>query len=231
MESAPLRVSCWRVPTLYNRIANQNLDRLSALSDGVFAFAMTLLVLDLRLPEAATIHSEHDLWRALGTMGPNLLMYLVGFLTLGIFWNGQQTQMNYIERSDRDLTWMHLAFLFTITLMPFSTRLLAEFIHLRSALLIYWANILAPGLLLYASWNYVTRHAMIRDDTPPEIRAAICRRVTLAQALYAIGAALCIFGTLWSVAFIFAVQLNYAVAPRLPRKHRDSSAAPSRPAE
>ncbi|HUB20363.1 MAG TPA: TMEM175 family protein [Acidobacteriaceae bacterium] len=203
------------MPTLYNRIANQSLDRLAALSDGVFAFAMTLLVLDLRTPSAELVHSEHELWHALAAMGPNLLMYLMGFLTLGIFWNGQQTQLNYVERSDRDLTWIHLAFLFTITLMPFSTRMLAEFLHYRTALLIYWANILAPGLLLYASWKYVTRHEMIRQDTPLEIRAAICRRVTIAQTLYAAGAALCIFGTGWSVAFIFVLQLNYAVAPRL----------------
>ena len=206
--------------TLYNRIANQNLERLSALSDGVFAFAMTLLVLELHLPEASTIHSEHDLWRALAAMGPSRLIYLISFLTLWIFWNGQQTQLNYIERGDRDLAWIHLAFLFTITLMPFSTRLLAEFIHYRTALLVYWANILAPGLLLYASWKYVTRREMIRADTPAEIRAAICRRVVVAQSLYAVGAALCVAGTVWSVAFIIAVQLNYAVAPRLPGRGR-----------
>jgi len=206
--------------TLYNRIANQSLERLSALSDGVFAFAMTLLVLDLHLPEASTIHSEHDLWRALAAMGPSRLIYLISFLTLWIFWNGQQTQLNYIERGDRDLAWIHLAFLFTITLMPFSTRLLAEFIHYRTALLVYWTNILAPGLLLDWSWKYVTRREMIRADTPAEIRAAICCRVVVAQSLYAVGAPLCVVGTLWSVEVIFALQLNYAVAPRLPGRGR-----------
>jgi len=206
--------------TLYNRIANQNLDRLSALSDGVFAFAMTLLVLDLSLPAASAVHSEHDLWRVLARLTPNLLIYLMGFLTLGIFWNGQQTQLNYIERGDRDLAWIHLAFLFTITLMPFSTRLLAEFVHFRAAILVYWMNILAAGTLLYASWKYVSRRDMIRQDTPQEIRAAICRRVFIAQSLYALGAALCVFGSLWSVAFIFAVQLNYAIAPRLPMRNK-----------
>jgi uncharacterized membrane protein len=204
------------MPTLYNRIANQNLDRLSALSDGVFAFAMTLLVLDLHLPSAGTVHSEHDLWRALGVLAPALLMYLMSFLTLGIFWNGQQTQLNYIGRADRDLAWIHLAFLFTITLMPFSTRLLAQFLQFRTALLLYWANILASGVLLYASWTYASRREMIRQDTPVEIRAAIRRRVFIAQTLYAMGAALCYCGTMWSIGFIFAVQLNYAIAPRLP---------------
>jgi uncharacterized membrane protein len=209
--------------TLYNRIASQNLDRLSALSDGVFAFAMTLLVLDLAVPAAGAVSSEHDLWRALGKLAPSLLMYLMGFLTLGIFWNGQQTQLNYIERSDRDLTWIHLAFLFTITLMPFSTRLLATFMYYRTAVIIYWLNILAPGVLLYASWKYATRHDMIRADTPPEIRVAICRRVFWAQAFYALGVALCVFGSLWSIAFIFALQLNYAVAPRLPGRRKEAA--------
>ena len=214
------------MPTLYNRIANQNLDRLNALSDGVFAFAMTVLVLDLALPTAAAVHSEHDLWRALATLGPSLLIYLMGFLTLGIFWNGQQTQLNFIERSDRDLTWIHLAFLFTVTLMPFSTRLLGMFIHYRIAVIIYWANILVQGVLLYASWKYVTKREMIREDMPPEIRAAIYKRVVYAQILYAIGAVLCVFGALYSVAFILAVQLNYAIAPRLPgRKKTPADAA------
>lgn len=212
------------MPTLYNRIANQSLDRLAALSDGVFAFAMTLLVLDLTIPGAGEIHYEHELWHALARLAPSLLMYLMGFLTLGIFWNGQQTQLNYIERSDRDLTWIQLAFLFTITLMPFSTRLLATFFHFRTAVILYWLNIVASGALLYVSWKYVTRHQMIRADTPEEIRAAICKRVFIAQALYAVGAALCVVGPLWSVAFIFAVQLNYALAPRLPHRRKEATA-------
>ena len=52
----------------------------------------------------------------------------MSFVTLGIFWVGQQTQFNHLNRSERQLTWMHLAFLFGVTLLPFSTRLLAEFL-------------------------------------------------------------------------------------------------------
>lgn len=84
--------------TLYNKIANQSPERLAALSDGVFAFALTLLVLDLHLPKAGTIHSERELWHALLLLTPSIVMYLMSFLTLGIFWNGQQTQMNYLAR-------------------------------------------------------------------------------------------------------------------------------------
>ncbi len=64
---------------------------------------MTLLVLDLRAPASGAIHSEQDLWRALVALSPRLVIYLMSFLTLGIFWIGQQTQLNHFARADRNL--------------------------------------------------------------------------------------------------------------------------------
>lgn len=204
------------MPTLYNQIANQNLERLAALSDGLFAVAMTLLVLDLHLPLHEAIHSEHGLAMALVALVPRLVMYLMTFLTLGIFWNGQQTQLNHFARGNRDLAWIHLAFLACITFMPFSTQLLAEFIAYRTALLVYWFNIFMAGLLLYISWRYATRNHLLKEDLPLEIRRAVRRRVVFAQGLYALGALFCIISTYWSIGFIFLIQMNYAVAPRIP---------------
>lgn len=111
----------------YNQIAGQSVERLAALSDGIFAVAMTLLVLDLRLPAGRAIRNEHDLWRALVVLSPRLLIYMLTFTTLGIFWVGQQTQLNYLARSDRSLSWIHIAFLFCVSVTPFSTTLLAEY--------------------------------------------------------------------------------------------------------
>lgn len=200
--------------TAYNRIAGQSAERLAALSDGIFAVAMTLLVLDLHTPVAEAIHSESDLLHAIAHLSPRLLMYIMSFLTLGIFWVGQQTQLNHLERSDRNLSWIHLAFLLAVTLMPFSTTLLAEFSERRTALLLYWANILALGAVLYASWGYATRSGLVKGDISSEATAAICRRILIGQSLYAFGALLCVFNTYCSIAFIVLVQLNYAIAPR-----------------
>jgi len=61
--------------TTYNQVAGQSVERLAALSDGVFAVAMTLLVLDLHAPAVEAIHSEQGLWNALQAMGPRLLMF------------------------------------------------------------------------------------------------------------------------------------------------------------
>jgi uncharacterized membrane protein len=201
------------VNTPYDRIAGQNAERLAALSDGIFGVAMTLLVLDLRLPLKEAVHSEHDLWRGLVAISPQLLMCLMSFVTLGIFWVGQQTQLNFLERSDRHLTWIHIAFLFCVMLMPFSTKLLAEFISYRTALLTYWGNIVFLGSILYGSWGYVTRTNLLKADTPTGASAAICGRIVIGQSLYAFGALLCVFSTYLSIAFIILVQLNYAIAP------------------
>ena len=206
------------MPTLYNAIQGRSLERLAALSDGIFAVAMTLLVLDLHIPSAAQVHTERELLAALGSVAPQWVAYGMSFLTLGIFWAGQQTQLNHLGEGTRDLSWIHLGFLFTITLLPFSTRLLAEFITYRAALLIYWLNILAPGVMLYGSWKYATRTDLIKDDTPAEVRASICKRIVTAQSLYAVGAALCVINTWVSIAAIVLVQLNYALAPRWRRK-------------
>lgn len=202
----------------YNQIAGQSVERLAALSDGIFAVAMTLMVLDLHVPLAAAIHSEGELWRALTALAPQLVMYMMSFLTLGIFWVGQQTQLNHLARSARSLTWMHILFLFAVTLTPFSTRLLAEFAAYRLALLAYWANLLLLGAALYFTWNCAMGLGLVKPEMPAEVPRAIQRRILVAQSLYAFGALLCVFHTGWSIAFIVVVQLNYAIAPRILRR-------------
>jgi len=99
--------------------------------------------------------------------------------------------------------------------LPFSTRLLAEFAAYRTALVVYWLNIVLLGATLYFSWGCAVRAALVKPDVSPDVIAAICRRIIAGQSLYAFGALLCLFNTYWSIAFIVVVQLNYVIAPRL----------------
>jgi uncharacterized membrane protein len=204
-----------RLPTSYNQFAGESLDRLAALSDGVFAIAMTLLVLDLKLPTTLLIRSEGDLWRALVQLAPRFVAYFMSFLTLGIFWVGQQTQLNHMARGTRALAWLHLGFLLAVTLMPFSTGVLADHYTLKLAVVVYWLNIALLGAMLLAAWRYAERRGLIKDEVTPPMRAAVVRRILIAQALYAFGAALCWINPQVSIAFIALVQLNYVIAPWL----------------
>jgi uncharacterized membrane protein len=201
---------------VYNQIANRSLERIGALSDGLFAIAMTLIVLEIRVPATAGIDSDAQLLAALGDLAPRFLTYLLSFMTLGIFWNGQQTQLAYLSHGNRDLSWLSLLFLAIVALFPFTTSLLADFFDFRLALGLYWLDIMLCGLALLAIWIYVERAGLLRDDVGPEVGRAIRRRIVVAQALYGAGMAIgLIFGTLPAVVFIVLVQLNFAISPRI----------------
>jgi uncharacterized membrane protein len=200
----------------YNTLAGGEVGRIAALSDGLFAIAATILVLDFHTPEPADIHSEAELLHALMSSAPRLLPWLLSLLTLGIFWLGQQTQLNQLERSNRDLTWLHFIFLAIVTALPFSARLLADFLEYRTAFLVYWLNIVLLGASLYATWACAERANLIREEVRGDISLAVKRRIVLAQSLYAIGALAGLINVTLGITLIMLIQLNYAIGPRLP---------------
>jgi len=201
------------VGKLYNEVAGRDLNRLAALSDGIFAFAMTLLVLNIRVPEPLEVHNEGELGHALLHLAPSLLTCVMTFLTLGIFWVGQQTQLSALRSADRDVAWLHIGFMFAVVLTPFSTALLASFITYRMAILIYWANIVLLGLMLCLSSRHAVRSGLRKENAPAH--ELLQRRIVSAQALYAVAAMLCFVNTWLSIALTFAIQLNYVFAPRI----------------
>ncbi len=146
---------------------------------------------------------------------PHLLTYLMSFLTLGVFWVGQQTQLHHMRATNRDLSWIHLVFLLCVTLMPFSTMLVADYITSQLAIVVYWLNIVLLGAVLFASQRYAGRAKLFRDDVTTEVRAAMRRRIIVYQALYAVGALLSVVSTYASIGFIVVVQLNAAIMPRI----------------
>lgn len=204
--------------TGYNKIAGQSVERLGALSDGVFAIAMTILVLDLRAPAVELVRNDGDLWRALATMGPKLVAYVLSFMTLGIFWVGQQSQLHLLKRTERGVTWIHLFLLLMVSMVPFSTTLLGQFTDFRVALWVYWLNSFLMGLALYLAWRCAWSQGLVKDSTTEAMNEAIRHRVVLSQSLYFCGALLAFVNPRWSIAAIFALQLNYVFAPRWLRK-------------
>jgi uncharacterized membrane protein len=197
----------------YNEIAGSSTERLGALSDGIFAVAMTLLVLTLVVPTAADVRAAGDVGSALVKLAPNFVTYVMSFLTLGIFWVGQQTQLSQVVRANRDYTWIMLAFLLFVCLVPFSTGLLASFYQSRTALVEYWLNVLVLGASILLGAEYAARAGLFPADRRPVIMHAIRRRVYIAQALYMLATLLCVIDTRLSIGMIVLLQLNYAIAP------------------
>ena len=205
----------------YNDLAGTNIDRLAGISDGIFSVGMTLLVLGLVVPAVTTVKTDSDLWGALLILAPNLLIYTMSFMTLGIFWVGQGSQLGQLTRSNRNFAWIQLGFLFAVTLVPFSTALLARFPALRVALVEYWLNIVLLGGMLLISAEYGLRAHLFQEADRNELAGLIRGRILIAQSLYAFATALSLFFPTWvSITLIVLVQLNYVLAPRIPILHR-----------
>lgn len=196
----------------YNQISGQRLSRVEALSDGVFAIAMTILVLDLADHNATKSLSEKELLASLKELLPNFLSFFLSFLTLGIFWIGQMTQYDYITKYNRKLTWFTVMFLMFVSILPFTTTILSNHFDNKVAILLYWINLLLIGILSWLHWEVAAKELYLNIEGQEKngIIKLFRNRVLTAQTLYAVGAALCFINTKLSIAFIIAVQINIA---------------------
>ncbi|PSL47786.1 putative membrane protein [Chitinophaga niastensis] len=204
----------------YNQLAGQRIQRIEALSDGVFAIAMTLLVLDLKVPVGNALSSEKDLLHELGLLWPKIATYFVGFMTMGIFWLGQSAQFSFIERTDRRLSMVSVFFLAFVSLVPFTTAYLSEHFNFRIAIGLYWLNILLLGVFLYIHWvcAYNSGFVEIKTLDRGKVDKAIRNRIINAQLMYAGAALLCFISPMLSIIIIFLIQFNYAVVFTSPIK-------------
>ncbi|MBL7707245.1 MAG: DUF1211 domain-containing protein [Taibaiella sp.] len=194
----------------YNKIAGHDIGRMVAISDAVFGVAMTLLVLEIKVPE---VHgNDKELAIAFLKLMPKFLVYFLSFITAGIFWMGQAAQLEHIKKSDRNLIWINLLFLLFVSVLPFTTAFLGDYIDHNFAIGIYWLNIFLLGLMLYINWTYATRHGFIEQEIEAGVSEAIKRRIVVSQSLYLGGALLCFINSYLAIAVIIAIELNYAFA-------------------
>src|SRR5260370_38420709 len=101
-------------------------NRIEALADGVFAVAMTLLVLDIKVPELQSPLATAELPLKLLALWPKFLSYLISFVILGVYWMGHNMQLSLIRQPDRPLIWINVLFLLSASLFHFSTALLID---------------------------------------------------------------------------------------------------------
>ncbi len=139
---------------LDNRPFEMGKNRIEALSDGIFAIAMTLLVLELHVPElphdAPNVIVAPALWKLL----PKLATYGVSFISLGVFWVGHHNMYHAIRRADRTLLWLNILFFMFVSLLPFSASVLNAFPQTQIAPLLFGGNLTAIGWLLSLQWTY-----------------------------------------------------------------------------
>ncbi|MEV6210434.1 TMEM175 family protein [Kitasatospora sp. NPDC051914] len=164
-------------------------NRLEAFSDGVFAIAITLLVLDLNVPEPDTLHDE-SLIAALAHQWPAYFAYLVSFLVIGIIWINHHAMCALARRVDRRTLFVNLLLLLTVSVIPFPTRLLATYLtadnsDAHTAAAIYAATMVAMGIAFSLLFLAFTRDArLLHEPVPPEALRAAMRRFSIGGLCY-----------------------------------------------
>ena len=180
--------------------------RLDALTDGIFAVAMTLLALDLRFPPDPQVRSNQELLSALGNLllsGP-FIAYLVSFFVIGLRWRTISRLGGTRAHVGRTFVRWSFVHLFFITCMPFSTMVVGRYVHLAPAVWLYAANtILAAG----AAWRLV-RASEAEEDTGQASEANVTLPILIGIALVSVGVSL--FSpslAMWAYALLLPVPI------------------------
>jgi uncharacterized membrane protein len=189
--------------------------RVEALTDGIFAVAMTLLVLDIKVP---MVNHAADLPGELLALWPRFLSYAISFVMLGIYWVGHHNQFHLIRRTDRALLWINILFMMTICFVPFSTALLSAYARQPIALVVYGMNLVAIGLILYGHWSYATyRHRLVDRDLDPRVIRFAGRRILIGPVMFAVASGLSFLSTTASLAILMLVPLVYLFPGKVDR--------------
>ena len=155
------------------------LERLIFFSDAVFAIAITLLALEIRLPEGAGALGDQIL-----ALAPNILAFILSFLVIGSYWVAHHRICQYLARYDTGLLWHNLLFLMGIALMPFTSGLIARHGDTTTAVAFYAATLTLAGAFLSAFWLHATRRGLALPDLPPRLIRAHTLRLLSAPTLF-----------------------------------------------
>jgi uncharacterized membrane protein len=160
-------------------------ERVAFFSDAVFAIAITLLVIDLTVPEQEMTGSQ--LSQELGRLGPKFFSFGLSFWVIGRFWIGHHLTFQYLRRWDLPMLWINLLLLACIAFLPFPTAVLGNHFALPLAARLYAATVTATGLTSALLWWYATHQDRLVDkDLDPQLRRFILLRILAAPAVFAL---------------------------------------------
>jgi uncharacterized membrane protein len=191
--------------------------RLEAFSDGVFAVAITLLVLEIKLPQVGRV----SLWHELEHQWPQFFGYVLSFITIGIYWSNHHNMFKYIQRANQTLLLLNLFFLMCIVFLPFTTGELAAYIghpgwDQKLATILYNGSFLVCGMFYNLVWRYGVGASGLSD---PGVDAATYAKMTTSytNSLYFYFGAMLLPLVNVPLALAVPVMLSayYAMPPRL----------------
>ncbi len=205
--------------------------RLEAFSDGVFAVAITLLVLTIKIPGADTpgsqVPNDAQLWHQLLNELPMLAAYVTSFATIGVMWINHHRLYTHIKRTNTMLMLLNLLLLLIIVFVPVPTALVAEYLvhpDQHAAALLYSGTMVILAVCFNLLWRYASYHnRLLSKNADTRAVNAITRQYWFGPVVYLLAFALAWFSTLACLTLCFFLALFFAIPPRLPRSLSEQS--------
>lgn len=193
--------------------------RVEAFSDGVFAIAITLLVLEIKVPEPDVTGHGSSLLQALRSLWPSYLGYLISFVTIGVMWVNHHSMFVLIRRIDRYFLLLSVFFLMCIAFLPFPTAVLAEYLSepkgRRVAVAMYSATFVLIALAYNGLWWYAVREGrLLAPDADRAVVETISRRYLIGPSAYLVSFALAFISVWASLAVHFLLIAFYLLPVR-----------------
>lgn len=192
--------------------------RTEAFSDGVFAIAITLLVLDLKVPSPADASDASGLVTRLLAEWPGYVGYLLSFVMIGIMWANHHNIFRYIRRTDNTFVILNILFLLCVSFVPFPTGVLARFLVVPQdravATAFYAATLTMTGVTYNVLWRYAVHgHRLLAEGVRPEVIQRINRQFLAGPVMYAVATAAAFVSVTVSLGIIALLALLYLVLP------------------
>lgn len=195
--------------------------RIEAFSDGVFAIAITLLILEVRVPRVHDLAEEASLLRALVELWPAYLAFLTSFVTILIMWINHHRLFRLIKRCDHVFLLLNGLLLLAVTFVPFPTALLAEYVRHpdgRVAAAVYSGAFVFTAIVFNLLWRYASSGGRLLDPNyDPEVVRAITRQYLVGPVVYGVALGLAALHPMAAFAMCVALAVYFALPPRGPR--------------
>jgi uncharacterized membrane protein len=213
------------------RMEEKETGRLEAFSDGVFAVAITLLVLTIKIPgidvPAGHLPNDAQLWPMLLNEWPMLVAYTTSFATIGVMWINHHRLYTHIKRTNTMLLLLNLLLLLVIVFIPVPTALVAQYLvrpDQHVAALLYTGTSVILALCFNLLWRYASYHnRLLGKNADPRAVRAISIQYWFGPLPYLVAFILALFSTLASLILCFILALFFALPPRLPRSLSEQS--------
>ena len=201
------------------RVLPHNNERMTLFSDGVFAITITLLVLEIKVPEIADNLVATKLPKELLHLVPKIFSHIISFIVLGIYWIAHHNIFMHIKRHDHVMLWLNTLFLMCIASLPFPTGLLGHYPDQQISVVAYAGTLFITGIVLDLMWWYATTHHLADEDTDPAFVAFVHRYNRIAPLLYLLAIGISFFSLTLAKLLFIVVAVIYIVPNSLYRQH------------